>query len=97
MTSKVFFLIIMFFFLIPWNVFPLQVKAHSVKQEYEKQDELKRAALRAVVAIKTIPESCKNLQLCDFISHIRSTPELDFLLESVQKDSSSNSNEMDTS
>lgn len=37
-----------------------KVKANSVKQEYEKQDELKRSALRAVVALLQIPKAGKN-------------------------------------
>lgn len=36
-----------------------KVKANSVKQEYEKQDELKRSALRAVAALLTIPDAGK--------------------------------------
>lgn len=35
----------------------LKVKANSVKQEHEKQDELKRSALRAVVALLQIPKA----------------------------------------
>jgi len=38
----------------------MKVKANSVKQEYEKQDELKRSALRAVVALLTIPDAGKR-------------------------------------
>lgn len=34
-----------------------KVKANSVKQEYEKQDELKRSALRAVSALAQIPKA----------------------------------------
>jgi len=37
----------------------MKVKANSVKQEYEKQDELKRSALRAVAALLTIPDAGK--------------------------------------
>ena len=33
----------------------IKVKANSVKQEFEKQDELKRSALRAVAALLSIP------------------------------------------
>ena len=36
-----------------------KVKANSVKQEYEKQDELKRSALRAISALCTIPDASK--------------------------------------
>lgn len=41
------------------NTVTLKVKANSVKQEYEKQDELKRAALRAVSALSVIPDAGK--------------------------------------
>lgn len=34
-----------------------KVKANSVKQEYEKHDELKRSALRAVFALTKIPKA----------------------------------------
>lgn len=35
----------------------MKVKANSVKQEYEKQDELKRSALRAAAALLQIPDA----------------------------------------
>lgn len=35
----------------------MKVKQNSVKQEYEKQDELKRSAFRAVAALLTIPDA----------------------------------------
>lgn len=35
----------------------MKVKANSVKQEFEKQDELKRSAMRAVAALLTIPDA----------------------------------------
>lgn len=63
-----------------------RVKANSVKQEYEKQDELKRSAMRAVAALLTIPDADKNPQLSDFVAHIKSTPELQSLFESIQRD-----------
>lgn len=34
-----------------------KVKANSVKQEFEKQDELKRSAMRAVAALLQIPDA----------------------------------------
>lgn len=37
----------------------MKVRANSVKQEYEKQDELKRAAMRAVSVLLTIPDAGK--------------------------------------
>lgn len=42
------------------NTVTLKVKANSVKQEYEKQDELKRAALRAVSSLSVIPDAGKS-------------------------------------
>lgn len=38
----------------------LKVKANSVKQEYEKQDELKRSALRALAALVSITKAGKH-------------------------------------
>lgn len=35
----------------------MKVKANAVKQEYEKQDELKRSALRALSALAAIPKA----------------------------------------
>nr|KAF6473432.1 putative cullin associated and neddylation dissociated 2 (putative) [Rousettus aegyptiacus] len=66
-----------------------KVKAGSVKQEFEKQDELKRSAMRAVAALLTIPEVGKSPIMADFSSQIRSNPELAVLFESIQKDSAS--------
>ncbi|KAB0404513.1 hypothetical protein E2I00_013174, partial [Balaenoptera physalus] len=66
-----------------------KVKAGSVKQEFEKQDELKRSAMRAVAALLTIPEVGKSPIMADFLSQIRSNPELAALFESIQKDSAS--------
>lgn len=34
-----------------------KVKQNAVKQEYEKQDELKRSALRALAALSNIPKA----------------------------------------
>merc|ERR1712080_92857 len=76
-----------------------KVKANSVKQEYEKQDELKRSAMRAVAALLTIPGADKHPQLNEFITQIESAPELANLFESIQKDSGegSSSNGMELS
>uniref|UniRef100_A0A4W5JMC8 Cullin-associated and neddylation-dissociated 1 n=1 Tax=Hucho hucho TaxID=62062 RepID=A0A4W5JMC8_9TELE len=75
-----------------------QVKANSVKQEFEKQDELKRSAMRAVVALLTIPEAEKSPLMSEFQSQISSNPELAAIFESIQRDSSSaNMESMDTS
>lgn len=69
--------------------FPLQVKAGSVKQEFEKQDELKRSAMRAVAALLTIPEAGRSPIMADFAAQICSNPELSALYESIQKDPAS--------
>uniref|UniRef100_A0A8C8FUA1 TATA-binding protein interacting (TIP20) domain-containing protein n=1 Tax=Oncorhynchus tshawytscha TaxID=74940 RepID=A0A8C8FUA1_ONCTS len=75
-----------------------QVKANSVKQEFEKQDELKRSAMRAVVALLTIPEAEKSPLMSEFQSQISSNPELAAIFENIQRDSSSaNMESMDTS
>nr|CAG4642282.1 EOG090X00HY [Evadne anonyx] len=63
-----------------------KVKANAVKQEYEKQDELKRSAMRAVAALLFIVDSNKNPQLNEFVMHIRSSPDLQALFDSIQKD-----------
>ncbi|XP_071441523.1 cullin-associated NEDD8-dissociated protein 1 [Hetaerina americana] len=66
----------------------MKVKANSVKQEYEKQDELKRSAMRAVAALLTIPDADKSPHLGEFVAQIRSSPDLQGIFESIQRDSS---------
>jgi len=66
-----------------------KVKANSVKQEYEKQDELKRSAMRAVAALMMVPGADKHPQLNEFLTQIKNTPDLSNLFESIQKDSNS--------
>ncbi|KAM6161530.1 cullin-associated NEDD8-dissociated protein 2 isoform 2-T2 [Erethizon dorsatum] len=66
-----------------------KVKAGSVKQEYEKQDELKRSAMRAVAALLTIPEVGRSPIMADFAAQIHTSPELTALFESIQKDPAS--------
>ena len=39
-----------------------KVKANAVKQEYEKQDELKRSAMRAVAALMHVPGAGKLIR-----------------------------------
>ncbi len=38
-----------------------RVKANSVKQEFEKQEEMKRSAIRTVVALLAIPDAGNNV------------------------------------
>ncbi|XP_063702337.1 cullin-associated NEDD8-dissociated protein 1 [Culicoides brevitarsis] len=68
----------------------LKVKANSVKQEHEKQDELKRSALRAVAALLQIPKADKNQALSEFLQLIKTSGDLQPLFESVQNASSGN-------
>lgn len=69
----------------------LKVKANSVKQEYEKQDELKRSALRALAALVSIPKADKNQQLAEFLKFIKDTPDLLTIFQLVQKDAAASS------
>ena len=48
----------------------LQVKADSVKQEFEKQNELKRSALRVVRALLDIPEADKSPAMSEFMAQV---------------------------
>jgi cullin-associated NEDD8-dissociated protein 1 len=52
-----------------------KAKANSVKQEFEKQDELKRSAMRAIAALLTIPDSGRwklipkfNIKFCIYMA-----------------------------
>lgn len=64
-----------------------KVKADSVKQEFEKQDELKRSALRAIHALLAIPEANKSPAMSEFLQQIRVHADLSAMYENVQKDS----------
>ncbi|KAK6480606.1 cullin-associated NEDD8-dissociated protein 1-like [Huso huso] len=73
-----------------------KVKAGSVKQEFEKQDELKRSAMRAVAALLTIAEAQKSSVMSDFTSQIRANSEMASIFESIQKDTISSTAAMET-
>ena len=47
-----------------------QVKADSVKQEFEKQNELKRSSLRVVQALLAIPEAEKSPAMSEFLAQV---------------------------
>lgn len=72
-----------------------KVKANSVKQEYEKQDELKRSALRAISALCNIPDASIHPMLSDFLSQIRASADTAAMFESVRRDPSSASSSTD--
>ncbi|XP_019849564.1 PREDICTED: cullin-associated NEDD8-dissociated protein 1-like [Amphimedon queenslandica] len=64
-----------------------RVKANSVKQEFEKQEEMKRSAIRCVIALLAIPDADKNSQLMEFVQQIKSNADTAALYESVRQDS----------
>uniref|UniRef100_A0A671PRT6 Cullin-associated NEDD8-dissociated protein 1-like n=1 Tax=Sinocyclocheilus anshuiensis TaxID=1608454 RepID=A0A671PRT6_9TELE len=63
-----------------------KVKAGSVKQEFEKQEELRRSAMRAVAALLSISEVEKSPAMADFANQIRSNAEMATIFESLQGD-----------
>ncbi|KRX92206.1 Cullin-associated Nedd8-dissociated protein 1 [Trichinella pseudospiralis] len=63
-----------------------KLKTNSVKQEYELQDELKRSALRAVIAIQNLPTAGKHPVVVELMNIINQTPELLNLYENVRWD-----------
>jgi len=69
-----------------------KVKANSVKQEYEKQDELKRSAMRALCALISIPDADKNIVVTEFVGQIRANSEMAQMFDAIQKDASSSGN-----
>ncbi|XP_060552206.1 cullin-associated NEDD8-dissociated protein 1-like [Ruditapes philippinarum] len=77
-----------------------KVKANSVKQEFEKQDELKRSAMRAVAALLSVPDADKSPQMNEFLTQIKSNSDLTQMFENIQKDVMATSSDtviMDTS
>uniref|UniRef100_A0A1I7XMD9 TIP120 domain-containing protein n=1 Tax=Heterorhabditis bacteriophora TaxID=37862 RepID=A0A1I7XMD9_HETBA len=61
-------------------------KSNAVKQEIDKQEELKRAVIRVILALQKIPDAERQQQLMDVVNTIRFTTELKIILENVQKD-----------
>ncbi|XP_055342384.1 cullin-associated NEDD8-dissociated protein 1-like [Paramacrobiotus metropolitanus] len=70
------------------KVLQIKVKPSAVKQEFEKTDELKRAALRAVHALTLLPDADKSRSVVDLQNTIKSTPELAAMWEQVKSESS---------
>uniref|UniRef100_A0A9J2Q9E8 TATA-binding protein interacting (TIP20) domain-containing protein n=1 Tax=Ascaris lumbricoides TaxID=6252 RepID=A0A9J2Q9E8_ASCLU len=64
-----------------------KTKANAVKQESDKQEELRRAALRAVLALHVhVPDAERQQQFAELLTMIRSSPELNALYQSVERD-----------
>ncbi|XP_035517719.1 cullin-associated NEDD8-dissociated protein 2 [Morone saxatilis] len=61
-----------------------KVKAGSVKQEFEKQEELRRSAMRAVAALLAVPEVEKSPSMADFANQIRTNADMASIYQSVQ-------------
>ncbi|XP_058488198.1 cullin-associated NEDD8-dissociated protein 2 [Solea solea] len=61
-----------------------KVKAGSVKQEFEKQEELRRSAMRAVAALLAVPEVERSPSMADFANQIRTNAEMASIYQSVQ-------------
>ena len=67
-----------------------KVKANAVKQEYEKQDELKRSAMRAIAALMHVPGAGKSQIFDSILRHFklvisfifRQTPSIKRVLDS---------------
>ncbi|XP_074601185.1 cullin-associated and neddylation-dissociated 1 [Brevipalpus obovatus] len=66
----------------------IRVQQNAIKQEFEKQDELKRSAMRAFLALIAIPDADRNPAVTDFLNQIKNSPDLSKLYEQIQKDSS---------
>jgi cullin-associated NEDD8-dissociated protein 1 len=63
-------------------------KENAVKQEHEKQDELKRSALRAFDALRAVPNADRHHVLVKFYENlIMADKELQALYSSIQRDS----------
>nr|XP_040059898.1 cullin-associated NEDD8-dissociated protein 2 isoform X2 [Gasterosteus aculeatus aculeatus] len=61
-----------------------KVKAGSVKQEFEKQEELRRSAMRAVAALLAVPGMERSPSLADFANQIRTNADMASIYQSVQ-------------
>ncbi|XP_034442625.1 cullin-associated NEDD8-dissociated protein 2 isoform X1 [Hippoglossus hippoglossus] len=61
-----------------------KVKAGSVKQEFEKQEELRRSAMRAVAALLAVPNVERSPSMADFANQIRTNADMASIYQSVQ-------------
>ncbi|KAH7637047.1 cullin-associated and neddylation-dissociated 1 isoform X1 [Dermatophagoides farinae] len=62
-----------------------KLKSNAVKQEFEKQDELRRSAIRAFVAIYRIRDADKDATANELMNAIKTMPELQNLYQSVME------------
>ncbi|CAI4223058.1 unnamed protein product [Auanema sp. JU1783] len=62
-------------------------KSNAVKQEVEKLEELKRAAIRALYTLQNIPEAEHLPQIYDLLNLVKNVPELRHVAEQLSNDS----------
>ncbi|KAF3690349.1 Cullin-associated NEDD8-dissociated protein 1 [Channa argus] len=62
-----------------------KVKAGSVKQEFEKQEELRRSAMRAVAALLALPEVERSPSMAEFANQIRTNADMASIYQSIQR------------
>lgn len=55
-----------------------------MKQEFEKQEELRRSAMRAVAALLAVPGMERSPSLADFANQIRTNADMASIYQSVQ-------------
>lgn len=65
-----------------------RTKENAVKQEHERQDELKKASLKAFEALRSIPNADGNNSIIRLLDEIRSDKHLSMLHTRIRKDSS---------
>ena len=65
-------------FICSFCVFPICIYTLCtfVSAEYEKQDELKRSAMRALCALISIADADKNIVVNEFVAQIRANSEM---------------------
>ncbi|XP_072307863.1 cullin-associated NEDD8-dissociated protein 2 [Eucyclogobius newberryi] len=61
-----------------------KVKADSVKQEFEKQEELRRSAMRAVAALLAVPEVERSPSMAEFANLIHTNADMASIYKSVR-------------
>ncbi|CAF1035513.1 unnamed protein product [Didymodactylos carnosus] len=66
------------------KIIDTKIKANSVKQEFEKHDELKRAAIKSFLALQQIKDADKSTAVADFLNFIKASSEHNQMYEYVQ-------------
>ncbi|CAJ0939502.1 unnamed protein product, partial [Mesorhabditis belari] len=64
-----------------------KAKTNAVKQDFDKYDDLKRAAIRTWLILQEMPEGSRQPQLVDIHHTIKGTAELKDMLTAIEKDS----------